>query len=243
MSFTVIIPARYQASRFPGKLLAPLGDKSVLEHCWLSACRSEASRVIIAVDDPRVERAAIAFGAEVCMTSVDCASGTDRVHEAAHAYSCTGVIINLQGDEPLFAHDDINRLAHALLAADDCHMASMMQPFTNDDDIDNPNMVKVVTDIHNRALYFSRAAIPFQRQLGKHFRHLGVYGYRHDFLASFVSWPVSELERTEQLEQLRALSHGARILMVPSHHQGHRGIDTPEDLSLVAALVADNSSH
>lgn len=238
MSYTVIIPARYQASRFPGKMLALLGDKTVLEHTWLKAKQSNAAQVIIAVDDVRVEQVAQQFGAQTCMTSCDIVSGTDRVFQAAVQSGCEGVIVNLQGDEPLFASDDINHLAQTLLDNDDCSMASMMHPFAEERDIDNPNMVKVVTDNANRALYFSRSPIPFCRQSGQHFRHLGIYAYRMPFLETFVHWPVSDLERTEQLEQLRALSNGASILMAEASHQGYRGIDSPEDLAFVSALLA-----
>ena len=243
MSYTVIIPARYQASRFPGKMLAPLAGKTVLEHTWLQAKKSTAAEVIVAVDDVRVEQVAKDFGAQTCMTSSDLQSGTDRVFQAAVKMGCEGIIVNLQGDEPLFASDDINRLAQTLIDHEDYSMASMMHPFTEEQDIENFNMVKVVTDNDNRALYFSRCAIPFCRKPGKHFRHLGIYAYSMNFLEDFVNWPVSDLERSEQLEQLRALSNGANILMTEATHQGYRGIDSPEDLEVVAALLEKNTPN
>ena len=226
----VAIPARWGASRFPGKPLHVIAGKPLVQHVWerCQACR-EVDDVVIATDDARIAEAATGFGARAVLTSPDHPSGTDRVAEAARAFAGHGIVINVQGDEPLISPALIDRLAATLRAAAPIHEASQVA---------DPNVVKVVFDHRGDSLYFSRSPLPFVRDATAgaiHHRHLGVYGFRRDFLLEFVAWPPSLLERTECLEQLRALEAGMRIDAeivdtVPL------GVDTPADLEKARAI-------
>jgi 3-deoxy-manno-octulosonate cytidylyltransferase (CMP-KDO synthetase) len=231
MSCTVIIPARYASTRFPGKPLHVIAGKPLLQHVW-ERCRKarHIDHILIATDDERISEAARGFGAEVCMTSPNHQSGTDRIAEAARMLPNATHIINVQGDEPLISPDLVSELAAKMQAEAQIGMITAVHAIHDDVLLDDPNVVKCVLARDGRALYFSRSRIPHPR--GKHpqmqsWRHMGIYGFRRDFLEQFVRWEPSPLEVTESLEQLRALENGASIHVVITGHDSP-GIDTPE---------------
>jgi 3-deoxy-manno-octulosonate cytidylyltransferase (CMP-KDO synthetase) len=231
---TVIIPARWGSTRFPGKPLHMIAGKPLIQHVW-EGCRAARGieEVIVATDDMRIAEAAFNFGADVALTSTRHQSGTDRIAEVARKMRRLSHIINVQGDEPLIAPALITRLARELSADNQIKMITAATPIAADEPVDNPNAVKVVLDRESNALYFSRSVIPFFRKNAtRHYRHLGIYGYTRKFLLQFVRWRQTPLERTEQLEQLRALEHGAKIRVVVTNSAAP-GVDTPEDVELV----------
>jgi 3-deoxy-manno-octulosonate cytidylyltransferase (CMP-KDO synthetase) len=252
MSFSVVIPARYASSRFPGKPLADLAGKPMLQHVYERACESEAVRVIIATDDERIAHVAQNFGAEVCMTSDDHPSGTDRLQEVVHklGFYADDIVVNVQGDEPLIPPRIINQVAHNLMALPMAGIATLSEPIETVDALLNPNVVKVVTDHQGMALYFSRAPIPWPRdsfmsEVGRSTmpegfswqRHIGLYAYRVKLLNDFVRWPPAPLEQTECLEQLRALWNGVGIHVDAADETPPAGVDTPEDLERIRQLL------
>jgi 3-deoxy-manno-octulosonate cytidylyltransferase (CMP-KDO synthetase) len=243
MTCAIIIPARYQSSRFPGKVLAPLAGQPMIRHVWDRAMAvPDVERVIVATDDARVAATAKGFGAEVMMTSSACQSGTDRVAEAA-ASMTSEIIVNLQGDLPLIPPRLIVAARQPLLDDPAVMMSTLKRPMTRLDELRSPNTVKVVTDRDGNALYFSRAPIPMARDAqatdplppGLYFHHLGLYVYRKSFLTTFSKLPPGRLEQLEQLEQLRALEHGYRIRVVQVD-EGTVEVNAPDDL--VAAEAA-----
>jgi 3-deoxy-manno-octulosonate cytidylyltransferase (CMP-KDO synthetase) len=239
-----VIPSRYASVRLPGKPLARIGGKPMIEHVH-DRCRESGafSRVVVATDDARVADAVRAFGGEVMMTSPQCQSGTDRVAEVARALSRAAVIVNVQGDEPFIAPEALAQLA-VLFDDSAVEMATLVRPL-EPHERDNPNVVKAVLASNGDALYFSRADIPFDRdaQLARspaavaRYAHLGVYGYRRETLLTIASLPPSPLELSERLEQLRALEAGIRIRCGRTPHAS-LGVDTPEDLVRAEALWA-----
>ncbi len=252
MSFSVVIPARYASSRFPGKPLADLAGKPMLQHVYERACESEAVRVIIATDDERIAHVAQNFGAEVCMTSDDHPSGTDRLQEVVHklGFYADDIVVNVQGDEPLIPPRIINQVAHNLMALPMAGIATLSEPIETVDALVNPNVVKVVTNHQGMALYFSRAPIPWPRdsfmsEVGRSTmpegfswqRHIGLYAYRVKLLNDFVRWPPAPLEQTECLEQLRALWNGVGIHVDAADETPPAGVDTPEDLERIRQLL------
>ena len=239
MSFSVIIPARYAASRLPGKPLLDIGGKPMLQHTWERATQSQAERVIIATDDERVRGAAEAFGAEVFITQTEHESGSDRICEVVDelGLSDSATVINVQADEPLLPPEAIDALADNLASRRDFGMATLCEQITNDDDYIQPSSVKVVFDSFGRALYFSRAPIPAGTSLPPQcYRHIGIYAYRVETLRAFVSWPVAPAEAVERLEQLRALHNGVAIHVALAPCNIPAGVDTPADLEAVRAL-------
>jgi len=252
MSFSVVIPARFGSSRFPGKPLADLAGKPMVQHVYERACQSEATRVIIATDDERIEEAAKSFGAEVCMTSSEHPSGTDRLQEVVSklGFYSDDIVVNVQGDEPLIPPRVINQVAHNLAAEAAASIATLSEPLTTVEDVLNPNFVKVVTDKSGLAMYFSRAPMPWPRdafagdelpeQLPEGYswqRHIGIYAYRVKLLNDYVQWPPAAVENTECLEQLRAMWNGARIHVALADELPPPGVDTPEDLERLKALL------
>lgn len=237
MSGTVaIIPARWGSIRFPGKPLALLAGKPLIRHVW-ERCRraKKISRVIVATDDMRIAEAAFDFGAEVALTSPRHPTGSDRLAEVAANLRGVSRILNVQGDEPTIEPRLIDRLATELEMNPQADMVTAATPFTEAAAVANPNNVKVVADRLGNALYFSRSAIPFVRDAPSienpgFLHHLGIYGYRRSFLLRFVTWKPTPLEKSEKLEQLRALEMGARIRLVVTKHRSI-GVDTPEDLA------------
>ena len=233
-----VIPARFSSTRFPGKVLAHIGGKTMLQHVYerASLC-TYLSSALIATDDERVYDAAKSFGARVRMTRSDHLSGTDRVAEAASAENAE-IIVNIQGDEPLIDPAAIDAAILPMVHEPDMVMATLKKRIEDAREITDPNVVKVVTDSVGDAIYFSRCSIPFDR--GKsantpYFKHIGLYVYRRDFLLAYPELPVGPLETAERLEQLRALENGYRIRVVETEYES-LGVDTPEDLERVTKL-------
>ncbi|KGE03354.1 3-deoxy-manno-octulosonate cytidylyltransferase [Pseudohaliea rubra] len=237
MAFIVVIPARYASTRLPGKPLAMIGDRPMLQHVWDQAAASGADRVVIATDDERVRDAAALWGAEALLTRDDHPSGTDRLAEVAAALELDddAIVVNVQGDEPLLPPAVIDQVAENLRQRLWASVATLCEPLAAGEQLDNPNVVKVVADGAGRALYFSRAPIPYPREAaavaGSPWRrHIGLYAYRVGFLDRFVTWAVAPAEALEQLEQLRALHHGEAIHVAEACLSVPGGVDTPEDL-------------
>ena len=239
MKTAVIIPARMGSMRFPGKVLADLGGKPVIQHVWENAMRSKADSVTVAADDPRVEQAVKSFGGHVVMTKPSHPSGSDRVWEAAQSTDAE-LIVNVQGDEPFLPHEVIDDLIDAMHGPDAPAMGTVVLPCSRADIAANPNLPKVVLTTDDYALYFSRSMIPYLREGGEEtevYRHWGIYAYRRETLAKFVSLPEGRLERCEKLEQLRALENGIRIKVIRTSFDSI-GIDTPDDLVRAQEFLA-----
>ena len=237
----VIIPARFASTRFPGKPLHHIAGQPLIQHVWerCRRCRHIGS-IIIATDDDRIAAAAREFGAQVCLTSPDHQSGTDRIAEAARTLPDATHIINVQGDEPLISPALVDELAARMIADSSIGMITAVHALHDPALLDNPNIVKCVMSRDGRALYFSRSRIPYPRSPAPgltHWRHMGIYGFSRAFLEQFVAWEPSPLEMTEALEQLRALENGASIHVVITDHDSP-GIDTPEQAREVESLIA-----
>ncbi len=233
------IPARYGSSRLPGKVLMPIAGKPMIEHVWRRAREAEGlERVVVLTDDERIAEAAAGFGADCEMTPADCASGTDRVAWAARSWSAAAVI-NIQGDEPLIDPVAIDALAAHLRDNPRDPVATLAAP-AGEGDLDNPDVVKVVVDAGGRALYFSRAPIPYPRGTGGAAprRHVGIYGYQREALLRLAELPPTPLETSESLEQLRALENGIPIRVLPVE-RGWWGVDTIEDLQTVDRFLVE----
>lgn len=239
MAFVVVIPARYASSRLPGKPLADIAGKPMIEWVYQQALKSGAQRIVVATDDARVAEVVDHFGGEVCMTRADHNSGTERLAEVVGKLQLAAdtVVVNVQGDEPFIPPLVIRQVAQNLAAQQKAQMATLAVPLSDAAEIRNPNIVKVVTDKDNYALYFSRSVIPFDRdgqfqhQLAEHYRrHIGIYAYRAGFIQRYVNWPVSTLEQIESLEQLRVLWQGEAIHVDTAIETPAVGVDTPADL-------------
>lgn len=234
-----IIPARWDSTRFPGKPLQLIAGKPLLQHVW-ERCRraKKLDQVIVATDDFRIAEAAFAWGAEVAMTSAKHASGTDRIAEVAVKAKQFAHIINVQGDEPMIDPKLIDRLVRELQRDGKLEMITAGHPFVDPEEVKSPHQVKVVVNLANEALYFSRGVIPFARDMRppQYLRHQGIYGYTRDLLLRFVRWKTSPLEHAETLEQLRALENGVRIRVVLTE-SGSPGVDTPEDARMMERLM------
>lgn len=246
-SFKIVIPARYASTRLPGKPLIMLNGKSMIEHVYHRAIQSGANDVVIATDDQRIVDAASAFGADVETTSAEHQSGSDRVAEviAKRGWSDDEVVVNLQGDEPLTPPAILQQVASNLHHHGDAQIATLCSQIHDAGQAQDPHAVKVVRDINNFALYFSRAPIPWERDsmsaesedAPRYFRHVGIYAYRAGFLKEYTKTPPCLIEQMEKLEQLRALYHGAKIHVdVAQEPMGH-GIDVPDDVPIVEALL------
>ncbi|MFA9452846.1 MAG: 3-deoxy-manno-octulosonate cytidylyltransferase [Candidatus Aminicenantaceae bacterium] len=233
-----VIPARFGAQRFPGKPLAPILGRPMVQWVYEGACRaSRLKRLIVATDDERILQAALGFGAEACMTSPDAASGTERVAEVAARYDLP-IVINIQGDEPLLRGETIDSLVE-VLQDEAVPMATLARRETDLSRIADPNVVKLVRDAQGFALYFSRSPLPYQA-LDFFWEHTGIYGYQQEFLQRFRGLPASRLEQAEKLEQLRALEHGFRIKVLETPHST-LSVDTPGDIIKVEARLKDTS--
>lgn len=251
LNFKVVIPARYASTRFPGKPLADIGGKPMLQHAYECALKSGAEQVVIATDDERIKQAAEAFGANVCMTSSDHPTGTDRLAEVCLKYEwdVDDIVVNLQGDEPLTPQEILKQVALNLADHPKAGIATLSTTIQTAEEVLDPNIVKVVSDAEGYALYFSRAPIPWNRELGKEIsndnassyqRHLGIYAYRVSFLHSYTNMKMCELEQFEKLEQLRALFSGVAIHVDQAVKLPGPGIDTPEDLIAVSKLICND---
>ncbi|HYL90144.1 MAG TPA: 3-deoxy-manno-octulosonate cytidylyltransferase [Burkholderiales bacterium] len=240
MSFSVIIPARYASTRFPGKPLADLAGKPMVVHVCERAKKSGAAAVHVATDDPRIADAVRKHGHSVVMTRSDHESGTDRLAEAAKLLKLAAehVVVNVQGDEPLIEPKLIRDVANLLGKRRAAAMTTACHAIHDAASFTNPNVVKVVLDEHSYALYFSRAQIPFPREPGaKHYRHAGIYAYRVRFLRKYAVLRPAPIEKAEALEQLRALWHGYRIAVVVSKKDIPPGVDTHQDLQAVLSRM------
>ena len=231
MKTAAIIPARMGSTRFPGKVLANLGGKPIVQWVWERTKASKADEVIVASDSEEVIRAVQAFGGNAQMTSPNHPSGSDRIWEVASKLDCD-IIINVQGDEPFMDPTGIDQLIDVMQETPAPDMATVVVPSTREQIANNPNSPKVVVSADNTALYFSRSPIPFLREGGTDmplYKHWGIYAYSRAALSRFVSLPESPLEKCEKLEQLRALENGMKIKVIKTNFQSI-GIDTPEDL-------------
>ena len=240
MSFTVIIPARYASTRFPGKPLADLAGKPMIVRVAERAKQSGAAAVHVATDDERIAVAVRNAGFPVVMTRADHVSGTDRLAEAARTLRLADdeIVVNVQGDEPLIASDLVRAVAERLERDRGASMSTACHAIHDAQQAGSPHVVKVVLDAHGYALYFSRSRIPYPREgEATCYRHAGIYAYRARFLREFAALAPAPLERTEALEQLRALWHGHRIAVVVSETDIPPGVDTPEDLDAVRRMV------
>jgi 3-deoxy-manno-octulosonate cytidylyltransferase (CMP-KDO synthetase) len=251
MRFTVLIPARLASTRLPDKPLADIAGKPMVVRVAERVMGSGAAAVVVAADDVRITEACTAHGVRALLTCKDHPSGSDRLAEACGLLGLDGddVVVNVQGDEPLIDPALVRHCAELLAARGDCVMSTAAHPIDDVADYLNPNVVKVVLDAMGRALYFSRAPIPWWRdgqasggaQLPEPapLRHLGIYAYRAGFLRRFPALPAAPLEQTEALEQLRVLWHGERIAVHVALDGPGPGVDTPEDLARVRALFAE----
>lgn len=253
MSFTVVIPSRYQSSRLPGKPLADIAGKPMVQWVYEQATQAGADRVIVATDDVRIQTAVESFGGEVCMTSPDHQSGTERLAEVIEKMSIADdhIIVNVQGDEPLVPPSIIKQVADNL-ANSNAPMATLGVSIDDPQEVFNPNAVKVVTDKDGYALYFSRASIPWDRDAWAKedkairqplirqplMRHIGIYAYRAGFINTYIRWQPSALEQIESLEQLRVLWYGEKIHVALAKEAPAAGVDTPEDLEIVRQILS-----
>lgn len=251
MSYSVVIPARFGATRLPGKPLSDIAGKPMVQHVYERAKESGATQVIVATDDARIESAVKDFGGEVCMTAETHRSGTDRLAEVVdkYGYADEQIIVNLQGDEPLMPPAVITQVAENLQQASAASMATVCTPITTAAELFDPHVVKVVRDAQDLAVYFSRASIPWDRdafasttevlpEKSVHYRHIGLYAYRVGFLRQYIQWSPCALEEMESLEQLRAIWHGHRIHVAEAVEVPLAGVDTERDLAVVRDFLS-----
>ncbi|GAC14637.1 3-deoxy-manno-octulosonate cytidylyltransferase [Aliiglaciecola lipolytica] len=252
MKFTVIIPARYASTRFPGKPLVEISGKPMVQHVYERALEAGATRVIVATDDARIAKTVTDFGGNYCMTAAHHESGTERLAEVVDVEGLLAheLVVNVQGDEPFIPAANIRQVAENLFQYKDAEMATLGVRISDVEDAFNPNVVKVVTDKMGYALYFSRSAIPYDRsrfmdadsidEIGDFYlRHIGIYAYRAGFIKQYVNMAPSGLEQIESLEQLRVLWHGERIHVDEAQKAPPTGIDTPEDLEKLIQTLKD----
>ena len=242
MSFTVVIPARFESGRLPGKPLIEIAGKPMIEWVWRRALASQASQVIIATDDVRILRVCQKFGAKSCLTDVSHMSGTDRIAEAADILGLEDdeLVVNLQGDEPLMPANVINQVANNLEFNVAAELSTLCTPILSDSEFRDPNVVKVLRDSDGFAVIFSRAPVPYNANDAElsvstelKFRHLGLYAYRVGFLKRFSEWESVPLEQYEKLEQLRAIHYRVKIYVEIACEKVPAGVDTEEDLIAV----------
>lgn len=238
MRVVAVIPARYASRRFPGKALADLAGKPMVQHVVERAAQAKTvDRVLVATDDERIAAAVRAFGTEAVLTAPSHLSGTDRIAEAIREIPCD-LVVNVQGDEPLLPPAMVDEAVEPFLGDPALEMGTVCRAIEDPRDLTDPNVVKVVRDLEGYALYFSRAPVPHaregQRRAGgaQPCKHIGLYVYRRAFLFRFTAWKPTPLEEAERLEQLRALEHGVRIRVVETRHDSV-GVDTPDDLARV----------
>lgn len=246
MRFSVVIPARYDSSRLPGKPLLDIAGKPMIQHVYERAQESGADQIIIATDDQRVADVSDDFGAEVCMTSSEHSSGTERLSEVVEKLSLddNAIVVNLQGDEPLMPAALIHQVAQNLDEHPAASVATLSEQIHTAAELFDPHAVKVISDQEGYAIYFSRAPIPWDRdafsvtteelpEQALHYRHIGLYAYRAGFIKKYVAWPACDLERMESLEQLRVLWHGHKIHVAEAEQSAVTGVDTEADLARV----------
>ncbi|MGM0507706.1 MAG: 3-deoxy-manno-octulosonate cytidylyltransferase [Fusobacteriota bacterium] len=232
-----IIPARYGSTRFEGKPLAKIDGFPMIEWVYRRSLKSKLDRVIVATDDKRILNAVLDFGGEAMLTGKDHKTGTDRINEVAKKFKDYKIILNIQGDEPLIYPEMINDLLDGMNESK-VLMGSLKHKINSKKDIENPNIVKVITDKNGNALYFSRSQIPYNRgnEDIDYYKHIGIYGYKRKFLLNYNKMEPTKLEKSESLEQLRVLENGYDIKMIESEYEVI-GVDTPEDLHEVKRII------
>ncbi len=242
MKFLGVIPARYGSTRFEGKPLEIIHGKTMIEWVYKRSLSSKLDKIVVATDDDRIVEVVKSFGGEVILTSRDHETGTDRIAEVAQNYRDFDVIINVQGDEPLIESSMINSLITPFIEEPELKMATLKYKLDNMEDVNNPNIVKVICDKNDYAIYFSRNPIPFPRKLeiSNYYKHIGVYAYKRDFVLDYAKMPQTPLEISESLEQLRVLENGYKIKVLETKHKV-LGVDTPEDLIKVINYVKENN--
>ncbi|MDI6785637.1 MAG: 3-deoxy-manno-octulosonate cytidylyltransferase [bacterium] len=245
MKIVGIIPARYDSSRFPGKVLADILGKPMIQYVYENASKSDLlDEVIIATDDEKIVAAAKKFTKKVVLTSKDHKSGTDRIAEVSKCLD-SEIIVNIQGDEPLISPLAINEVISPFLNKKELNMVTLKCLIKNKEDLLNPNVVKVISNRNNYALYFSRSVIPYSNSLKdldkNYYKHIGIYAYRKDFLLHFVGLPFSKLEECEKLEQLRALENGYQIMVIETKYES-LSVDTKEDLEKINKKLMENTN-
>lgn len=247
MNIVAVIPARYASTRLPGKPLVSIAGKPMIERVWERARQaSRVSQVIVATDDDRIAKAVKSFGGEAVLTRADHRSGTERVAEVAVAHPDAEILVNVQGDMPLIDPAAIDAGIEAVRDEEDVMVGTLAVPIGNPAEIMDPNVVKTVLDFDGNALYFSRAPIPWVRDRqapvhAKHLKHVGLYVFRREALLEFATFPQGDLERIEQLEQLRWLENGYRIRVVETEHKTVE-VDTPEDVKRVEQFLAGGAA-
>src|ERR1700736_1539813 len=242
MNILAVIPARYASTRLPGKPLVSIGGKPMIERVWERARRASlVSKVIVATDDERIAQAVKAFGGEAVLTRPDHRSGTERVAEVAASHPDAEILVNVQGDMPIIEPAAIDAGIEAVRDDEDVKLGTLAVPISNPDEIMDPNVVKTVLDFDNNALYFSRAPIPWVRDSGQkvhvnYWKHLGLYVFQRDALLEYPTLPQGELEKIEQLEQLRWMENGWKIRVAEVDHDS-ASVDIPEDIPKVEKLL------
>lgn len=246
MSFIVVIPARYASTRLPGKAVADISGKTMIEHVVDRANESSAKQVIVATDDARIESVLSSASCEVCMTRPDHESGSDRLAEVVNTMNIIDdeIIVNVQGDEPLIPGQLIDQVAEGLHSSKSAVMSTAAKGINDDEDLNNPNVVKVVFAQNGNALYFSRSTIPYARdhRVANAWHHIGIYAYRAGFLKRYDQLKPSAIEQTECLEQLRVLDNGYAIKVETVDYDTGVGVDTPEDLERVIAQMNERKN-
>jgi 3-deoxy-manno-octulosonate cytidylyltransferase (CMP-KDO synthetase) len=245
MKIIAVIPARYASTRLPGKPLVSLAGKPMIQRVWERVRKAASiSEVVVATDDERIRQAVEGFGGKVAMTRSDHRSGTERVAEVAAAHADAEILVNVQGDEPLIEPAAVDAAVDAIVSDDAVNVATLAVPIATPADIMDPNIVKAVLDFDGNALYFSRAPIPWVRDRGapvhvRPLKHLGLYAFRRAALLEFATFPQGDLERIEQLEQLRWLENGYHIRVIETEYDSV-SVDMPEDVTRVEALLAES---
>lgn len=250
MSFRIVIPSRFASTRLPGKPLRDICGKPMIAHVIEKAQQSDAEEVIVATDSNEIAEAIAALDVRVCMTHENHQSGTERLSEVIEqlGFDDDQILINLQGDEPMMPAVCLNQVGHALEQDDNLKMATLCTPLTDIDELFDPHAVKVVRDINDFALYFTRAAVPWSRDCfnespremptsQEYQRHIGLYGYRAGFIRQYLEWQSSDIEKTESLEQLRVLYYGEKIKVITAEIPPGPGVDTVDDLDKVCELL------
>jgi 3-deoxy-manno-octulosonate cytidylyltransferase (CMP-KDO synthetase) len=245
-----IIPARYQSSRFPAKMLATIQGKSLLQHTYENAREFKLDDLVVATDDQRIFDHVLAFGGKAVMTSVECPTGTDRLAEVVRSYPAYGeadIVVNIQGDEPCLPAEVVEALIQQLEADPTAVMSTAVCPITSRETALNHSVVKCVLDNQQRALYFSRALIPSSHTddyspTTRYYQHLGIYAYRTQFLQQYSELPTTPLQLREDLEQLKILENGHRIKVAIVHQQEIPGVNLPEDIAKVEAILCQRNT-
>jgi len=251
MSFRIVIPARFASTRLSGKPLRDICGKPMIAHVIERAKQSDAEEIIVATDSKEIADAIADIDVRVCITHENHQSGTERLSEVIEqlGFDDDQILINLQGDEPMMPPVCLNQVGKALEDDDSVKMATLCTPLTDIEELFDPHAVKVVRDINDFALYFTRAAVPWSRdcfnetprkmpQNQEYQRHIGLYGYRAGFIRQYLEWQSSDIEKTESLEQLRVLYYGERIKVITAESPPGPGVDTIEDLNLVCKLLS-----